>query len=280
MALIGPDPSQVAQDVQRALAEDLGTGDVSAALVPDRPAKARIISREQTVLCGRAWAEACFRALDPALEISWHYQDGDRIPANAEICQLRGRARALLSGERSALNFLQLLCATASEAARYADALAGSRTRVLDTRKTLPGLRQAQKYAVRCGGGVNHRIGLYDAVMLKENHIAAAGSIAAAMDAARAQFPALPLIVEVESLHELDQVLAHGGADRVLVDDFSLADLQAAVARCAGRLPIEVSGGVGFERLPEIAATGVDFVSVGGLTKNVRAVDLSMRMID
>lgn len=277
MTFAPPDPSQVREDVRRALAEDLGDGDVSAALVDDTPASARIVCREDAVLCGRDWAEAAFRALDPEVHVTWRHTDGDRIAAGAELCRIEGPARALLSAERTALNFLQLLSATASETARYVAALAGTPTRVLDTRKTLPGLRHAQKYAVRCGGGVNHRIGLYDAVMLKENHIAAAGSIAAAMATARARFPQLPLIVEVETLDELDQVLAAGGCTRVLVDDFSLDDLRTAVTRCAGRQPLEVSGGVSLRRLAEIGATGVDYVSVGALTKHVHAIDLSMR---
>jgi nicotinate-nucleotide pyrophosphorylase (carboxylating) len=272
-----PDPEVVRRDVARALEEDLGDGDVSASLVPDATASARIVCREEAVLCGRDWAEAAFRALDPAVRIDWRYADGERVTAGAELCRLSGHARALLSAERTALNFLQLLSATASETARYVAALAGSPTRVLDTRKTLPGLRQAQKYAVRCGGGLNHRIGLFDAVMLKENHIAAAGSIAAAMAAPRQRYPLLPLIVEVESLDELEQVLAAGGCTRVLVDDFSLDDLRAAVARCRGLQPLEVSGGVSRERLAEIAASAVDYVSIGALTKHVRAIDLSLR---
>lgn len=275
------DPALVERDVAAALAEDLGQGDVSASLVPDGPARARIITREAMVLCGRAWAEACFQHLDPNCQLHWQANDGDRLPAGATLVEISGRARALLSGERTALNFLQLLSATASETARYVAALQGSPTRVLDTRKTLPGLRQAQKYAVRCGGGCNHRIGLFDAVMLKENHIAAAGSIAAAMASAKQQYPQLPLIVEVESLDELQQVIAAGACTRVLIDEFSLDDMRAAVELCRPiALPLEVSGGVSFERLQEIGATGVDYVSIGALTKHVRAVDLSMRFID
>lgn len=274
------DAAQVAEDVTRALAEDLGTGDVSAALVPDRPTQARIVCREPAVLCGTTWVEASLRALDAAAQISWHYRDGARLPAEALVCEIAASARALLSAERTALNFLQLLSATATETARYVDALAGSRTRLLDTRKTLPGLRHAQKYAVRCGGGVNHRIGLFDAVMLKENHIAAAGSIAAAMHAAQERFPDLPLIVEVETLDELDQVLRAGGCTRVLIDDFDPAQRREAVRRCAGRQALEVSGGVSLQQLAEIAASGVDFVSVGALTKHVHAIDFSLRVIE
>lgn len=278
VGLAAPDPAQVAQDVARALAEDLGSGDVSAALVDDRPAAARIICRESAVLCGTAWVDATLRALDPAAVISWHYRDGAPMPADALVCEIAARTRALLSAERTALNFLQLLSATASETSRHVAALAGSRARLLDTRKTLPGLRHAQKYAVRCGGGTNHRIGLFDAVMLKENHIAAAGSIAAAMGAARDLHPDLPLIVEVETLDELEQVLAAGGCTRVLIDDFDTAQRQQAVHRCAGIQALEVSGGVALEGLPAIGRSGVDFISVGGITKHVTAVDFSMRI--
>ena len=281
MSLVSPpDPERVAEDVARALAEDLGSGDVSAALVADHPAGARILCREQAVLCGTAWVDAAFHALDPGSRITWHYRDGAQVPADALVCEISASARAILSAERTALNFLQLLSATSSETARYVAALAGSRTRLLDTRKTLPGLRHAQKYAVRCGGGFNHRIGLFDAVMLKENHIAAAGSIAAAMQAARQRFPDLPLIVEVETLEELDQVLHAGGCTRVLIDDFTPDQRREAVRRCAGRQPLEVSGGVSLEGLAEIAESGVDYVSVGGLTKHVRAIDFSLRMVE
>ncbi|MCK7594332.1 carboxylating nicotinate-nucleotide diphosphorylase [Lysobacter sp. CAU 1642] len=275
-----PDLERVAEEVARALAEDLGQGDVSTDLVADRPAQARIVCREDAVLCGGAWVEAAFRALDPAAVISWHYRDGGRVGPGATVCEIAARSRALLSAERTALNFLQMLSATASETARYAAALSGTGTRLLDTRKTLPGLRHAQKYAVRCGGGINHRIGLFDAVMLKENHIAAAGSISAAMQAARARHPGLPLIVEVETLDELDQVLSAGGCTRVLIDDFDAAQREEAVRRCRGRQALEVSGGVSLESLADIARSGVDFVSVGGITKHIRAVDFSLRIIE
>jgi nicotinate-nucleotide pyrophosphorylase (carboxylating) len=275
---IAPPEAQIEEQVRRALAEDLGDGDVSAALVEDRPAEARLVCREPAVLAGAPWFEACFRLLDPTVTVDWAFADGDRVPGdNVLVCRLRGQSRALLSAERSALNFLQTLSATATVTRTYVDAVAGTRTRILDTRKTLPGLRLAQKYAVRCGGGDNHRIGLFDAVMLKENHIHAAGSIAAAMQAARERYPALPLIVEVESIDELGQVLAAGGATRVLLDDFALPMLHEAVALAGGRLPLEVSGGVEIERLAEIAATGVDCISIGALTKHVRAIDFSLR---
>ena len=270
-----PDAAAITDDVARALAEDLGSGDVTAALLADEPQVAYVLCKEDAVLAGRPWFDACLRALDPQVRLDWRADDGDRVAAGTIVCSLAGRSRALVSGERTGLNFLQTLSGTATRTAEFVAALAGTRTRVLDTRKTIPGLRLAQKYAVRVGGGVNHRMGLFDAVMLKENHIRAAGSIAAAADAARARFPALPLIIEVETLAELAQAL-DTGCTRILVDDFPLADLREAVRVAAGRIPLEVSGSVSLERLPEIAATGVDFVSVGALTKHVRAIDRSM----
>jgi nicotinate-nucleotide pyrophosphorylase (carboxylating) len=276
-ALVAPPADQVAADVARALAEDLGPGDATAQLLADGPARAYVVEKEAAVIAGRPWFDACFHALDPAAQIAWRIAEGDRVAAGTVVCTIAGRARALVSAERCALNFLQTLSGTATRTAEYVAALAGTRTRVLDTRKTLPGLRLAQKYAVRAGGGCNHRVGLYDAVMLKENHIHAAGSIAAAAARARALHPALPLIIEVESLDELEQALATG-CTRILVDDFSEADLREAVRRAAGRIPLEVSGSVELGRLQAIGATGVDYVSVGALTKHVHAVDLSMRL--
>jgi nicotinate-nucleotide pyrophosphorylase (carboxylating) len=271
------DPAIVAADVARALAEDLGDGDVTAALLEDADDIAYVLCKEPAVIAGRPWFDACLRVLDPAARIDWRVAEGDRVAAGTVVCTLAARRRALVSGERSGLNFLQTLSGTATRTAEYVAALAGTRTRVLDTRKTLPGLRQAQKYAVRAGGGVNHRMGLFDAVMLKENHIRAAGSIAAAAAQARAKFPSLPLIIEVETLDELRQAL-DTGCTRILVDDFPPADLREAVRIAAGRIPLEVSGSVSLERLGEIAATGVDYVSVGALTKHVRAIDLSMKL--
>lgn len=278
--IVPPPPADVvAADVARALAEDIGSGDISADLLPaGRRVRAAIRSREAAVLAGSPWAEACFRTLDPGVSITWDVQDGGALQADGVFCELVGDARALVSGERSAINFLQLLSATATATAAFVDRLSGTRTRVLDTRKTIPGLRIAQKYAVRCGGGVNHRIGLFDAVMLKENHIVAAGSIALAAGAARALHPSAPLICEVESLDELQQAI-DAGVDRVLIDDFSLDDMRRAVTIADGRVPLEVSGGVSLDRVREIATTGVDYVSVGALTKHVRAVDLSMRIL-
>lgn len=273
-----PDAAVVAQDVARALAEDFGTGDATADLLPAAAsASATVITRENAVLCGTAWFDACFKARDPAVVIEWQARDGDRVAANATLCTLRGNARALVGAERSALNFLQTLSATATVAAQYADAVRGTRTRILDTRKTLPGLRLAQKYAVRCGGATNYRIGLFDAILIKENHIAAAGSLAAAVAAARAAHPNLPLEVEVENFAELDQALA-ANVDRIMLDEFSPEDMRRAVAHVAGRVALEVSGSVNLDRVRSIAETGVDFISVGALTKHIRAIDLSMRV--
>ncbi|MCZ8115935.1 carboxylating nicotinate-nucleotide diphosphorylase [Silanimonas sp.] len=276
-ALALPPPEAIEAAVRAALAEDLGPGDATAQLLEDVPATAHVVCKEAAVIAGGPWFDACFRALDRSIRITWRVNEGQHVEPGTVLCTLEGRSRAIVSAERSALNFLQTLSATATTTAAYAAALAGTRTRVLDTRKTLPGLRLAQKYAVRVGGGVNHRIGLFDAVMLKENHIAAAGSISAAVERARALHPALPLIVEVESLDELDQALATG-CTRILIDDFDDAMMREAVRRAAGRIPLEVSGSVSLERLPAIAATGVDYVSVGALTKHVRAIDLSLRL--
>ncbi len=275
--LMPPRKAVIDDDVSRALAEDIGAGDATADLLEDGPACAYVIAKQAAVIAGRPWFDACFLHLDPAMQITWRIADGDQVAADTVLCTLAGRARAIVSAERCALNFLQTLSGTATRTAQYVAVLAGTGTRVLDTRKTLPGLRLAQKYAVRAGGGSNHRLGLYDAVMLKENHIAAAGSIAAAAAQARARHPNLPLIIEVETLDELDQAIATD-CTRILVDEFSTADLAEAVRRAAGRVPLEVSGGVELASLRGVAATGVDFVSVGALTKHVQAVDLSLRI--
>ena len=274
-------PPDLPEQVAAALREDIGSGDVTARLVPeDQAVRGRVVTREDAMLCGRPWAEEVFRRLDPGIRLGWRASDGDRVAAGAVIFEIEGRARPILTGERTALNFLQLLSATATQASRFAAAVAGTGCTVIDTRKTLPGLRTAQKYAVRCGGGTNHRMGLYDMVLIKENHIAAAGSIGAAISAARKVAPGMKVEVEVESLQELEEAL-HAGPDVVLLDDFSLEDLTAAVAlnRSRGRpVALEASGSVSLETVRAIAATGVDFVSSGGLTKNVCAVDLSMRL--
>jgi nicotinate-nucleotide pyrophosphorylase (carboxylating) len=273
-----PSAALVRNDVERALAEDFGSGDVTADLLPaDAQAQARVIVREPAVLCGRPWFDACFHAHDAGIVIGWHAADGAAIAAGAVVCGLRGNARALVGAERCALNFLQTLSGTATTTAQYVAAVRGTNTRILDTRKTLPGLRLAQKYAVRCGGGANHRIGLYDAILIKENHIAAAGSLGAAVTAARARHPYLPLEVEVENLAELREALAAGVA-RIMLDEFSHDDIRRAVAEVAGRAELEISGGVGLDGLRALAETGVDFISIGALTKHVRAIDFSMRV--
>lgn len=267
--------------VARVLAEDVGSGDVTAALIPENArGAATIVSREAMTLAGRPWVDEVYRQLDERVALDWRVEDGDRVVAGALLCRLDGPARALLTGERSALNLLQTLSATATAAARYAAAVAGTNCRILDTRKTLPGLRLAQKYAVRCGGGTNHRIGLFDAILIKENHILSAGGIAAAIRAARGLHPELPVEIEVENLAELREAL-DARADRLLLDNFSLDELAEAVRmnREYGEpaASLEASGGIEFEQIAEVAATGVDFISVGALTKNVRAIDLSMR---
>lgn len=268
----------VLRDVERALEEDIGSGDVTADLLEAaETAHARVITREPAILCGQAWFEACFRTLDPNVQCDWLVGEGARAAAGALLCRVTGNARALVTAERSALNFLQTLSATATTTALYVDAIRGTRARILDTRKTLPGLRHAQKYAVRVGGGTNHRMGLHDAILLKENHIAAAGSIAAAVGRARELHPSIMVEVEVENFSELREALA-AGADRIMLDEFEPDELVQAVAEVDGRIPLEVSGGVGLDRVRAIAETGVDYISVGALTKHVRAVDLSMRV--
>lgn len=278
MTPTAPDQQAVQRDVERALSEDIGSGDVTADLLrDDAQASARVITREAGVLAGRPWFDACFRALDSAMAIHWNTDDGARIAPNETLCTLRGRVRALVGAERCALNFLQTLSGTATITAQHVAAVRGTRAVILDTRKTLPGLRLAQKYAVRCGGGSNHRIGLFDAILIKENHIAAAGSLTAAVNAARARHPQLPLEVEVENFTELHEALA-AGVDRVMLDEFAHADIRRAITEVAGRVPIEISGSVSLADLPALAATGVDFISIGALTKHVRALDLSMRV--
>ncbi|BBL76932.1 carboxylating nicotinate-nucleotide diphosphorylase [Methylomagnum ishizawai] len=265
-------------DIARFLAEDIGSGDLTAAIVPARTqAAASVVTREPLVLCGRDWFAAVFAQLDAGVVIDWRVAEGEAATAGTELCALRGPARALLTGERTALNLLQTLSATATLARSYAQAVAGTKTKVLDTRKTLPGLREAQKYAVRVGGCHNHRIGLYDGILIKENHILAAGSIAQAVAAAKALDAGVMIEVEVEDLDELRQAL-DAGAPRILLDNFTLEAMREAVAMAQGRAELEVSGNVTLAGLRAIAETGVDYVSVGALTKNVRAVDLSMRI--
>ena len=275
-----PPLDAVAADVAQALAEDIDGGDVTAALLPDVADSAYLLCKEDAVVCGRPWFDACHRALDPDVRIDWRVEEGERVVAGTVLATLQGRARALVSAERTSLNFMQTLTATATSTAAHVDAVRGSPAKILDTRKTIPGLRQAQKYAVRVGGGVNHRMGLFDAVMLKENHVRAAGSLRAAIEAARAAQPDLPLIVEVETLDQLRDAL-DAGCDRVLVDDFDAATRREAVAITAAHahpVPLEVSGGVDLPGLRAIAADGVDCISIGGLTKHVHAIDLSLKL--
>jgi nicotinate-nucleotide pyrophosphorylase (carboxylating) len=269
-------------DITAFLAEDIGSGDLTAAIIPETmSATAEIITRENMVLCGQAWFDAVFNELDPDAESEWLYAEGAWVGAGSLLCRLQGKARALLTGERTALNLLQTLSATATVARHYAEAVAGTGCKVLDTRKTLPGLRLAQKYAVTCGGCHNHRIGLYDGVLIKENHIIAAGSIAQAIGLARQQTD-LPVEVEVENLAELKEALA-AKPDRIMLDNFSLDELRAAVQVTAaatgqGKIELEASGNIGLQNIKAVAETGVDFISIGALTKHIKAVDLSMRI--
>lgn len=274
------DKDAIARQVATALAEDLGGGDVTAALVPEtQKVNARIIARENAILCGTDWVDATFKQLDPSIRLAWFASDGDQLVADQPVLKLEGLARPILTGERTALNFLQTLSATATAAHRYVEAVAGTGCRILDTRKTLPGLRLAQKYAARCGGAQNHRLGLYDMVLIKENHIIAAGSIGKAIETARRTSPGIPVEVEVETLAEFDQAIA-AGADIIMLDELSLDDMRTAVARNRERgskAKLEASGSVTMKTVREIALTGVDFISIGGITKHVQAVDLSMR---
>jgi nicotinate-nucleotide pyrophosphorylase (carboxylating) len=269
--------SSMERAVTMALTEDIGTGDLTAALVPERQmANASILCREPAVICGIPWFERCFHEVDPTIHIEWLVSEGDRVPANKTLCHLTGSARALLTAERCALNFLQMLSGTATATRRYVDAVAGTRSNILDTRKTLPGHRLAQKYAVTVGGGLNQRIGLYDGILIKENHIAAAGGIPQVLAAASALQRDVSIQIEVESIQELIEALA-AGANLILLDNFSLDDLRKAVEINAGRAVLEASGGVTIERVKDIAMTGVDRISIGSLTKDLVAIDLSMR---
>jgi nicotinate-nucleotide pyrophosphorylase (carboxylating) len=279
-----PDSASIARIVAAALEEDIGTGDLTAQLIPaDKQARATIITREAAVVCGIPWVDAVFATVDSAVRCDWHVREGDRVQPNQKLCDLAGPARSLLTGERTALNFLQTLSAVATATRQFVDVVEGTRCRILDTRKTLPGLRLAQKYAVKCGGGVNHRIGLFDAILVKENHIAAAGSIAAAVAAGRKLNSRVLLEVEVENFDELRQAL-DAKADRIMLDNFDLADMSKAVqiarAHPHREVTLEASGNVDLTTARGIAETGVDFISIGGLTKHVKAVDLSMRFQD
>jgi nicotinate-nucleotide pyrophosphorylase (carboxylating) len=269
----------IARNVADALEEDVGAGDQTGRLVPaDEMRDARIIVREEAVLCGVLWFDGVVRSVDPRVEVRWHYREGDGMSAASPVCSLRGPARALLTAERNAMNFLQLFSGVATATRRYVDAIAHTKTLIVDTRKTLPGLRLAQKYAVRVGGGANQRLALYDGILIKENHIAAAGGVGAAMDAALALNAGVPIQIEVETLAQLDEALAHG-AKSILLDNFSYDAMRDAVRLTAGRAVLEGSGGVNFETVRTIAETGVDRISIGALTKDVRATDYSMRIV-
>ena len=274
-------PSDLAQQVTTALAEDIGGGDITAQLVPAaQRVTGKVITREEATLCGRPWVTELFRQLDPAVQLTWHADDGDRVAANQTLFEIAGLARPVLTGERTALNFLQLLSATATATRRYVDAIVGTRCAILDTRKTVPGLRTAQKYAVLCGGGQNYRIGLFDQVLIKENHIAAAGSLTAAVAAARRAAGSRKVEVEVETMEEFEEAL-RAGPDIIMLDELSLADMRAAVALNNSkdhRVTVEASGSVTLETVRSVAETGVDCISIGGITKHVRAVELSMRL--
>jgi nicotinate-nucleotide pyrophosphorylase (carboxylating) len=276
-------PGDIATVVSRAIAEDLRDGDLTAELIGRyASAGAHVVAREPAALCGRAWFAETFRQLDPRVSVAWRFADGEAIAADSIVCEVRGPARSIVTGERTALNFLQTLSGTATATRSLVDIVAGTRTRILDTRKTLPGLRLAQKYAVRCGGGDNHRIGLFDAVLIKENHVAAVGSVTAAVAAARRQSPNVMIEVEVESLDELREALLTD-ADRIMLDDFTLDAMREAVklrdAKTGKRQELEASGSVNAATLRAVAETGVDFVSIGAITKHVRAIDFSMRFV-
>jgi nicotinate-nucleotide pyrophosphorylase (carboxylating) len=273
-----PPPTGIARDAQTAIEEDLGHGDLTAALIPaDKTAVANIVVREPAIVCGTAWADACLAILDPDARIDWRAADGEAVQAGTVIARVEAKARVLLSAERSMLNFLQTLSATATTTRRYVEQIKHTKARILDTRKTLPGLRQAQKYACRCGGAINHRHGLFDGILIKENHIVSCGSIEAAVAQAKSTISQALIVVEVESLEELEQAQT-AGADRALLDNFSLEAMRLAVKQVAGCMTLEASGGIEGDGLLAIAETGVDYISIGALSKHVRAIDLSMRV--
>lgn len=273
-------PETVKQNVANAIREDVGSGDINAALIPaDRRARARILTRDDGVLCGTPWANEAIRQIDASVKATWHAGDGDRVAAGSTILELEGSARSLLTMERTIVNFVQFLSSAATDARRFVDAVAHTDAVILDTRKTIPGLREAQKFAVVAGGAENHRMGLFDAYLLKENHIAAAGSISAAVEAARAQHPDVKLEVEVENDEQLQETI-DAGADMALLDNYTPAQMKTAVERTAGRIPLEASGGITLTDVADYAETGVDYISIGHLTKNVEPMDLSMRITE
>ncbi len=271
------DSDYVTASVRTALAEDVGDGDKTASLLPASTSTATVISREDAILCGTQWFDEVFAQLNPDITLNWLFNDGDTIKANDQLCTLHGDTQSLLTGERTALNFLQTLSATATTTAQYAAAVSHTDCKILDTRKTIPGLRLAQKYAVKCGGGVNHRIGLYDAILIKENHIAAAGSIRKAISEAKLQYPDTFIEVEVETLNEFEQAM-ESEPNRILIDNFSLEDLQKACQLNCGCNQLEASGNITLDNIAEIAETGVHFISTGSITKHIQAIDLSMRI--
>lgn len=271
--------NDIKRAVKQAIAEDVGGGDATAALVPNTAqAHGRILVRDECVICGTAWLEEVFHQIDPRIDIQWHVSDGDKVDANTVICDLRGPARPLLTGERTALNFLQTLSAVATKTHAYVRAVAGTRAAILDTRKTIPGLRLALKYAVKTGGGLNHRIGLYDGILIKENHIAAAGGVPEVLAHAFAINPDIPIQIEVETIEQLEQAIA-SGARLILLDNFTTERMAHAVTVTAGRAALEASGGITLKNVREIAETGVDRISIGTLTKDIKAIDLSMRFV-
>lgn len=279
--MVQPPPDlAIQQQVQQALTEDIGSGDITAELIPTgKEVEGYVVCREQAILCGQAWFNEVFQQLDSQISIQWHFKDGDSLQKNDRICSITGKARPILTGERAALNFIQTLSGVATTTARYVSQLAGTQCRLLDTRKTIPGLRLAEKYAVRCGGGVNHRMGLYDAYLIKENHIRAAGSISKAIQTARQKQPGAWIEVEVENLDELQQAI-DARAERILLDNMDLATLEKAVSITQHRAELEASGGIELARLPAIAATGVDFISTGAITKHLQATDFSLCFAD
>ena len=273
-------PETVKQNVANAIREDVGSGDINAALIPaERQARARILTRDDGVLCGMPWANEAIRQIDASVKATWHSKDGDQITAGSTILELEGNARSLLTMERTIVNFVQFLSSAATDARRFVDAVAHTNAIILDTRKTIPGLREAQKYAVTTGGAENHRIGLYDAYLLKENHIAAAGSITAAVQTARNQHPEVKLEVEVENDDQLAEAI-DAGADMALLDNYTPAEMAVAVQLTASRIPLEASGGITLDDVAAYAETGVDYISIGHLTKNVDPLDLSMRIVE
>ncbi len=271
-------PKDLPDIVRLALQEDIGNGDVTASLIDEsRQARASVLCREEAVICGQPWFDACFESFDPSVTIEWLVAEGASVSADTRICQIMGSARSLLTVERTALNFLQTLSAVATSTHRYVERIRGSKTQILDTRKTLPGLRTAEKYAVACGGGKNHRMGLFDALLIKENHILAAGSITRAVFEGKSRYPELSVEVETENIRELGEAL-EAGADIIMLDNYSLDEIKAAVSLNQGRARLEVSGNVTLDSLQALADTGVDFISVGALTKHIQAIDLSMRI--